>query len=185
MVSLGSLWIPILLSAFLAFMASNLIHMVLKYHAADYGTLPAEDAVQVALRKFNIPQGDYMLPRAGSMAAMKDPAFLDKMKKGPVAVMTIMSGEFNMGALMAQWFGFCLLVSLFAGYLGSRALGPGAPYLRVSQVVSCAAFMGYGLAAIPPSIWYRKSWGTTARQLFDAAIYGFITGGTFGWLWPK
>ena len=43
---------------------------------------------------------------------------------------------------------------------------------------------GYGLAAIPPSIWYGKSWGTTARTVADALVYGFVTGGTFGWLWP-
>ncbi len=184
MVPLGSLWLPILLSAIFVFLASNIIHMVLKYHAADYRQLPSEDDVQVALRKFNIPLGDYMLPRAPSMSAMKDPVFLDKMKKGPVAVITVMSGEFNMGALMAQWFGFCLVVSLFSGYLAQLALGPGAEYLRVSQVASCAAFMGYGLAAIPQSIWYRKAWGTTARTLFDALLYGFVTGGTFGWLWP-
>ena len=33
MVSLASLWLPILLSAVFVFVASTLIHMVLKYHA--------------------------------------------------------------------------------------------------------------------------------------------------------
>ena len=185
MVPLASLWVPIVLAGFLVFLASNVIHMVLPYHRSDYKTLPAENDVQLALRKFNIPYGDYMLPRAGSMAAMKDPAFLDKMKNGPVALITVMSGEFNMGALLVKWFLFCVVVSLFAGYLASRTLPSGAPYLHVSQIASTAAFMGYGLGAIPQSIWFRKSWATTAKTLFDALIYGFITGGTFGWLWPR
>jgi len=185
MVPLASLWLPTLVAAVLVFIASNVIHMVLPYHRGDYRTLPSEDDVQAALRKFNIPTGDYMLPRPGSMGAMKDPSFRAKWEKGPVAVMTVMSGEFNMGATMVQWFLFCVVVTLFSGYLASRALGPGEPYLRVSQIASCAAFMGYGLAAVPQSIWYRKSWSTTAKTLFDALIYGFVTGGTFGWLWPK
>ena len=185
MVPLTSLWLPILLSAVFVFVASNLLHMVLPIHKADYRSVPSEDAVQAALRKFSIPLGDYMLPRAPSMSAMKDPVFLDKMKKGPVVVMTVMSGEFKMGPLMTQWFLFCLVVSLFVAYLSSRALAPGAAYLQVSQIASCAGFMSFGLGMVPQSIWYRKSWGTTARFLFDALVYGFVIGGTLGWLWPK
>jgi hypothetical protein len=185
MVPLSSLWLPILLSAVFVFIASNLLHMVIPLHKADYRSVPSEDQVQAALRTFNLPLGDYMLPRPGSPGAMKDPAFLDKMKKGPVVVMTVMSGEFNMGALMVQWFLFCLVVSLFSAYLASRALGPGAAYLQVSQIASCAGFMSFGLGVVPQSIWYRKSWGTTSRFLLDALIYGFVIGGTLGWLWPK
>lgn len=184
MVPLSSLWIPIIASALLVFLVSTIIHMVLPYHRGDYATVPSESDVQAALRKFNIPHGDYMLPRAPSMAAMKDPAFLEKLKNGPVAIMTIMTGEFRMGAQLTQWSLFCLVVSVFASYLASRALAPGAPYLRVSQIASCTAFMGYGLGGVPQSIWYRKSWATTGKHLFDALIYGFVTGGTFGWLWP-
>lgn len=183
MVSLTSLWMPIVLSAVLVFIASSLVHMVLPFHRADYRKVPSEDAVQEALRPFKIPQGDYLLP-APNPRAMQDPAFLEKMKRGPVVMMTVMPGDFAMGGKLAQWFVFTLVVSVFAGYLGTLALGPGAPYLRVSQVVSCAAFMGYGLGAVPPSIWYSKSWGTTGRSLVDALLYGFLTGGAFGWLWP-
>ena len=32
-------------------------------------------------------------------------------------------------------------------------------------------------------IWGGKSWGATWKMLFDALIYGLVTGGTFGWLW--
>jgi hypothetical protein len=182
-VSLSSLWVPIALSAVLVFIASNIVHMVLPYHRSDYQALPAEDEVQAALRKFNIPLGDYMLPRPNP-ASMRDPAFLDKMKRGPVAIITVMSGDFKMAGRLTQWFAFCLVVSVFSGYLAGLSLGPGVPYLRVSQVASCAAFMGYGLAAVPASVWYSKSWATTAKTLVDALIYGFVTGGTFGWLWP-
>ena len=183
MVSLSSLWVPIVLSAVLVFVASNIVHMVLPYHRSDYHALPSEDDVQAALRRFNIPEGDYLLPRPNA-SAMRDPAFLEKMKRGPVAMITIMPGEFKMASRLVQWFSFCLVVSLFSGYLAGLALGPDVPYLRVSQVASCAAFMGYGLGAVPASVWYSKSWATTGKTLVDALIYGFVTGGTFGWLWP-
>jgi hypothetical protein len=138
-----------------------------------------------ALRPFRIPPGDYLVPHASSAAAMKSPAFVEKMNQGPVALMTVMpGGAFNMGAQLAQWFAYCLVISLFAGYLASRCLAPGAEYLDVSQIASTAAFMGYGLGLWQNSIWFRKSWASTLRSNIDALIYGFLTGGTFGWLWP-
>src|SRR3972149_8293838 len=104
MVSLPSLWLPILLSAVVVFFASWLIHMLLPYHRKDRGKVPSEDAVMEALRKFNIPPGDYMLPHGGGPEAMKNPDFLEKLNKGPVVILTVMrSGGFNMGASLAQW----------------------------------------------------------------------------------
>lgn len=185
MVPLTSLWLPILLSAVFVFVASSIIHMVLTYHRSDYRPLPSEDQVMAALRPFRIPPGDYFVPHASSPAAMKSPAFAEKINKGPVALMTVMpTGPFNMGTQLLQWFVYCAVISLFAGYLASRALGPGAEYLDVSQIASTAAFMGYGLGLWQHSIWFRKSWASTLRSNIDALIYGLLTGGTFGWLWP-
>src|SRR5688500_4898578 len=102
MVPLTSLWLPILLSAVFVFMASSIIHMMLTYHRSDYRTLPAEEQVMAALRPFRIPPGDYLAPHASSPAAMKDPAFLEKLNKGPVLLMTVMpSGPFGMGKQLA------------------------------------------------------------------------------------
>jgi hypothetical protein len=185
MVPLTSLWLPILLSAVFVFVASSIIHMVLTYHRSDYRTLPSEDQVMAALRPFRIPPGDYLVPHASSAAAMKSPAFAEKMRQGPVALMTVMpNGPFGMGAQLAQWFVYCVVVSLFAGYLASRCLAPGAAYLDVSQIASTSAFIGYGLGLWQQSIWFKKSWASTLRSNIDALIYGFLTGGTFGWLWP-
>jgi hypothetical protein len=186
MVPLTELWLPIVLSAVAVFIASAILHMVLPYHRTDYAKVPKEDDVMEALRKFAIPPGDYMMPRPGSPAAMKDPAFLDKMNKGPVAMFTVMpSGPFGMGKQLAQWFVFCLVVSLFAAYLSGRALPPGTEYLRVSQIASCTAFIAYALGLWPMTIWYKRSLSTTLKGTVDGLIYGFLTGGVLGWLWPK
>src|SRR4030095_6336463 len=111
MVSLAALWLPILLAAVLVFIASSIIHMVLPYHRSDYKKLPSEDAVMDALRRFSIPPGDYLTPRPSGPNALKDPAFVEKRKKGPVALMTIMpSGEWSMGPQLIQWFLFSVVV---------------------------------------------------------------------------
>ena len=62
MVSLGSLMLPVVLSAVFVFITSFLIHMVLKYHAPDYTQLPNEDAVRAAIRAGNPTPRQYIIP---------------------------------------------------------------------------------------------------------------------------
>ena len=128
MVSIVSLWLPILLSAVIVFIASSIIHMLLKYHRSDFGRVPSEDEVMDALRPFNIPPGDYVIPCAG------------KAKE--------------------------------------------TDYLAVFRFAGCAAFLGYAMALLQNSIWYKRKWSATLKSMFDGLIYALLTAGTFGWLWP-
>jgi hypothetical protein len=187
MVPLTSLLVPILLGAVLVFVVSAIFHMMLPFHRADWKALPGEAEVGDVMRRFNIPPGDYMMPHhTGGPEAMKDPAFVEKMTKGPIAVMTVFpSGPPTMGPQLAMWFVYCAVVSLFAGYVASRALGPGARYLDVSQIASTVAFVGFNLALWQNSIWYRRAWRTTFLYTVEGIIYGLLVGGAFGWLWPK
>ncbi|HEX5130881.1 MAG TPA: hypothetical protein VFX92_00190 [Candidatus Krumholzibacteria bacterium] len=186
MVSTMSLLIPILVSAVVVFIASSIVHMVLPFHKGDMKQLPQEDAVLAALRKFNIPPGDYVLPHCSSMEAMKSPEFIEKKKQGPSGFVTILPpGMTGMGGSLAMWFLFSVLVSLFAGYVAGIALAPGANYLRVFQIVGTTAFMGYAFAQMQQSIWYKRNWGTTFRIMLDGFVYGLLTAGVFGWLWPR
>ncbi len=156
------------------------------WHKSDFPALPNQDRAADAIRPLGIPPGEYMMPRAGNMAEMKTPGFIEKMNKGPVMMMTVMpSGPISMGPTFGMWFAYCVVVGVFAGYVASRALGPGAPYLDVFRFVGTVAFVGYSLALWQNSIWYKKSWGTTLRSTIDGLIYGMLTAGTFGWLWPK
>ena len=66
MISAFGLWLPILVSAVLVFIASSVIHMMLSYHNKDFRAVPDEDGVMDALRGFGILAGDYSLPHAGS-----------------------------------------------------------------------------------------------------------------------
>jgi hypothetical protein len=186
MVPLTSLWLPILVSAVIVFVASSIIHMALPFHRKDYKPIPSEDGVMEALRRFKIPAGDYFMPHASGPSSMKDPAFVEKRSKGPVMVATVMpGGPVNMGTPLAQYFVYCVVVSTFAGYVAGVALPPGSPYLAVFRFAGTVAFVGYSLALVQSSIWYRRSWATTVRLMVDGLIYGLLTAGTFGWLWPR
>jgi hypothetical protein len=180
-----SLWLPILVSVVVVFFLSWLIHMVLRYHNKDWAKLPNEDGVMNALRSFNVPPGDYMMPCGSGPESMKDPAFIEKFKQGPVAVMTFMpAGKWNMGKSLMQWFLFCLLVTVFAGYVGSRALPAGSPYLDVFRFTGTTAFASFALGQFQDSIWYPRKWSTTLKNAFDGLVYGCFVGGVFGSMWP-
>src|SRR3979490_669081 len=90
MISLLALWRPTLLSAVIVFLASSVIHMTPLWHAGDFPKLPREADLLNALRPFAIPPGDYFIPRAAGLQDMKTPEFIEKMKQGPVAVLTVM-----------------------------------------------------------------------------------------------
>lgn len=184
MVPLASLWLPILLSAVIVFIVSAIIHMVLPYHRSDFAKVPNEDAAMDALRP--VPPGDYMMPHVSGPAEMKNPAIIEKAKRGPVAVLTVLpSGPPAMGKNLVQWFVYAVVVSLFAAYVAGRALGPGVEYLDVFRFAGAAAFLGYSMALAQNAIWYGRRWNTTLKSMFDGLIYGLLTAGTFGWLWPK
>ena len=186
MTALSTLWLPILASAVLIFVASSVIHMFLPWHKTDYLKLSSEDRAIDALRPLALPPGDYVVPHCSGPEEMKSTAFKDKMEKGPVMVVTVRpNGMFGMGALMGQWFAFCVLVAVLAAFVASSALPVGTPYPVVFRTVAGATFMGYALAAWPLSIWYGRKWSTTLKSTLDALIYALITAGTFGWLWPR
>jgi hypothetical protein len=186
MPGLVSLWLPIVLSAVIVFVASSVIHMTPLWHKNDYPKMPREAEVLDALRPLAVPPGDYFIPRASGMKEMRSPEFKEKMKRGPVAVLTVMpNGEMAMGRSLVQWFAFLIVVGLFVAIVTCRTLPVGTPYPRVFKVAGTIAFMAYSLALCELSIWYRRSWSLTLKSAFDGLIYAALTAGTFGWLWPR
>lgn len=185
MVSLAQLWLPIVLSGVFVFIASSILHMVLRFwHAPECKGFSNEDEVAAALRKGNAGAGLYMIPYC-SPEAMKDPATQEKLKSGPVGVIFMRKpGAMNMGAFLGQWFAFCLLVSLFCALLGVHVLATGAPHAHVFHLFGLAALMAYAFGVIPDAIWWGHPWASAIKHIIDGAIYAVITGLTFAWLWP-
>ena len=186
MVSLGSLWLPILLSAVLVFLVSAIIHMVLKYHNKDYTKLPNEDAVRAAIRAGNPPPAQYIVPYCSDMKDMEKPEMKQKYVEGPVVVMNLMRpGLPKMSNYLIQWFVFIVVISFFIAYIAAHTIPSGARYLAVFRVVGAIGFLAYGAGQIPDSIWMGKPWKVTWKNVLDGLVYGLVTAGTFGWLWPR
>lgn len=183
MVSILSLWVPIVVSAVAVFAASAILHMVLTYHRKDYRQLPDEEKAIGGLR--GLAPGLYYFPYCANMKDVGSPEMQEKYKRGPVGLVTIMpSGPPNMGKHLSLWFVFCLLVSVFVAYLAGRTLDPGTEYLEVFRVAGTAAFLAFGMGEITDAIWKAQPWGNTVRSLLDALVYALLTAGVFGWLWP-
>jgi hypothetical protein len=185
MVSLAALWLPIVLSAVIVFVASSLIHMVFSYHRSDYHQLPNEDKFLALLRPDNLKPGLYVFPYC-QPKDMKSPAAIEKYKHGPVGHMNIIrNGPPVLPRFLGQWFGFCLLIGFSVAYLGTLALPAGTHYLTVFRVVATAAFLAYGVANISNGIWRGQAWTATSKDVIDGLVYALLTAGTFGWLWPR
>jgi hypothetical protein len=186
MTGLTMLWLPILAAGVLVFVASSVIHMISPWHRSDYPKMPREHEVMDALRPFSIPPGDYFMPRPSGREEMRSPEFAERMAKGPVVVMTVFpQTQMSIGRNLVMWFAYTVVVGVLAAYVAGRALPPGARSLQVFQLAAVTAFIGYSLALWQMSIWYRRSWTTTIKATVDGLIYGLLTGGVFGWLWPR
>lgn len=186
MVSLVQLWLPILLSGVGVFVASSILHMVLKFwHTPDYHGFSNEDEVGAAIRKGNPAPGMYLMPYC-KPEDMKKPEAQEKFKRGPVGFVILRpNGLFNMGKNLLQWFLFCLLVAVFSGYVAGATLANGTAAPQVFRVVGTAAFMGFGFGALPMAIWWGQPWKATAKDIIDGLVYGLVTAAIFACLWPK
>ncbi len=186
MVSIMALWLPILLAAVFVFVVSSILHMVLPIHRSDYRKLPDEERVLDTLRNVGVTPGrTYHFPFC-SHKEMKSPETQEKLKRGPVGLMSIIpSGPPAMGKYLGLWFLFCVIIGIFVACVAGRTLAPGTAYMDVFRVAGTVAFVGYGASQLQDSIWKAQTWGVTFKHLFDALIYALLTAGTFGWLWPK
>jgi hypothetical protein len=184
-VSVTALWLPIVLSAVIIFVASALIHMLLPYHRSDYHQLPDEDKILTSLRAAPLQRGLYVFPFC-THKDMKSPAIVEKYQQGPVGFLNILpTGPPAMPKFLIQWFVFCLLIGFFVAYLAAHTLAFGASYRVVFRVVGTAAFLAYGLGNLSNGIWKGQTWSSTLKEVFDGLVYGLLTAGTFGWLWPR
>ena len=185
MVALTALWLPIMLSAVIVFIASSIIHMVLPFHRSDYRQLPDEEKLLAAMRPSNLVPGLYNFPFC-THANMKSPEVLEKFRQGPVGFLVVRpTGLVNLPKFLIQWFIYCLIVGFFVAYLAGHTVAPGAHYLAVFRVVGTAAFLSYGLGGLSNGVRKGLPWSMVLKEAFDGLVYGLLTAGTFGWLWPR
>lgn len=180
------LWLPILLSAVFVFIASAIIWMVLPIHKHDYKNPGNKEGPLLDfLRTQAFEPGVYSVPWMQCENRKPTPESLEKMKRGPWAMLVVMKSAPKMGKLLALWFLHLLIVGIIIGYIlthGMLAFGdPGMKVFRVAGTIALLAHAGY---AMPMCIWHGQPWSQLPGRLFDGIVYALITGGTFAWLWP-
>lgn len=182
---LSELWIPIVASAVAVFIASSVIHMVLKWHNSEFRKLANEDEVRAAVRAGNATPGQYAIPHCADMKDMGSAPLQQKFAEGPVALLTLRApGPPKMGASLGLWFVYILAMGVIAAYVARHALPAGATFNQVLRIVGTLCFVAYTGGSIQHGIWMGKPWSSVAKDVLDGLIYAAITGAIFGWLWP-
>jgi hypothetical protein len=186
MVAIAALWLPILVATVLVFVASSVIWMALPYHKSDTRRLPDEGAALEPLIKQDLAPGTYRFPWADDMKQMQEPAFVEKLDRGPVGLLTVMpKGQFPMGKTLGLWALYALAIGVLVAYVTGRTLAPDAHYLEVFRVAGTVAFLAYAGGQLPDAIWWGKPWSNAWKDVFDGLVYALLTAGAFGWLWPR
>ena len=179
--SIADLWLPILASAVIVFVFSALVWMVFPWHKTDFRKFADEDRARNGLQ--GSEPGYYMVPYCTDPKELEDPEKKQKYIDGPVGFVTIApSGVPTMGGKLVQSFLYYVVVGIVCAYMVSRTVASGADYLSVFRIAGTTAFLAYGVAYVQDSVWFSRPWSLTAKNLFDALLYGLLTGGVFGWL---
>ena len=180
-----TLWLPILVSAVFAFVASAIIWTVMPHHKSDFKALPDEVAARNALKPQDIPPGQYNIPNIASHDALKDPEVVQLFTDGPVGFLTVVpKGVPAMGKNLVQSLVFYFLVSGTVAYLASRSLPTNPEYWEVFRFVGTFSWAAYGFGMIPDAIWFGRPWSSVSKQLVDAFVYASLTAGAFAGFWP-
>ncbi|HEX6083372.1 MAG TPA: hypothetical protein VF266_02535 [Thermoanaerobaculia bacterium] len=183
MTSLAALWLPILVSAVFVFLASMILHAALPFwHRRDYRPAPDDRPFVEASR--TLAPGFYAFPSA--QWNEMTPEQKAEWRKGPVGFMYVRkAASISMGRTFLLHFLYCLVGSFLAAYVVSIAAAPGTEYLRVHRLAGTAGMIFWAFGTnVSDAIWYGKPWPSVFKYVVDAVIYGFLIGGTFGWLWP-
>ncbi len=181
----GSLWLPVLVSAALVWIASAIVWMALRHHKSDFAGLTNEDGVTDALRKQGLKPGQYLLPFMSDMSKCKDPAVVKRLEEGPNVMFRVTpNGVPKMGKSLVQYFAYCVLVSFVTAYVARHTLTFGADKMSVFRLTGTIAIASYTLALLPESIWMWRPWVATWKSACDSIVYGIMTGAVFALLWP-
>lgn len=187
-VALGSLWLPIVLSAVACFAAGFVLWVVLPHHRSDWSPLPDEAAAMDALSGQSPAPGMYLMPHPGpDKNPQANPEWIARVQGGTPAYVTVLpkAQMLNMGPTLAKNFGYLLLMGVFVAYVGGATLPAGTDYLHVFQVTGAVALIGHSMGAFPKAIFWGWTLSAATKEFLDGVVYALVTAGVFGWLWPS
>jgi hypothetical protein len=80
---------------------------------------------------------------------------------------------------------YALAVGIFVAYLTGRTVDPGAAYKEVYRVAATSGFLAYAGGQFLGAVRATRSWVVAGWDFAHGAVFGLLTGGPFGWLWPQ
>lgn len=180
------LWMPIVVSALVAWIISAIIWTAMPHRKKEWGGVTDEDDFRKAITSRKLKPGNYMFPYC-EPAEMKDEAHKNRMNTGPYGTLYIWTHRRGMGACMGGSFVFNLVASFFIAYIAWQALTGQADtaYLKVFQITGATAFLTYTFALIPGGIWFGKPVRSMVYDAIEGLVIALMIAGVFGWLWPR
>lgn len=183
MVPLISLWAPILIASVIVFVAAFIVWMVLPHHRSDFRPFTADAELDTLLTGQKVTPGFYRFPNVNfHKATDQEKERASRMTSG---IITIQRPGMTMAGPLVNYFIWLLVVNVFIAYAAGVSLDAGTHYLTVFRVVGTIAILAYTAGNIPNSIWFGKPWSVTVKDLIDGAVFGLLTAGVYGWLWPR
>ena len=185
MVTIVSLWLPIIVATVGVFFTSFLMWMVLPHHKKDWRQVPDENGLMDALRSQDAGPGQYVFPCAETKEQMKDADFQKRYAEGPSGMLIIRpTGGFSMGKSMLQSTTFNLAISISVAYVATFTLESGSSGMEILRLTGTVAFLAYAVALGWGAIWWSRGWSSTFKEMADGLVYGMVTGVVFMVLWP-
>ncbi|MEQ1828197.1 MAG: hypothetical protein ABL921_19715 [Pirellula sp.] len=179
--SVFDLWLPILLAGLASHVLSTIAWTVLPHHKPEWNRLPIENELQDLVQKHNVAPNQFMFPFAASGAECQTEEFKQKQAKC-TGMLVLWSSPLHMGKAIGFTLAFFLVAAFVMGYLGSIALKPGAPFMRVFQFMTTAALLTHCAGIFPNAFWFRRR---VAMELVDGCVFAIATGLIFAALWPN
>lgn len=184
MVTFPALLLPVAVTTGAVFVTSSVLWTVLPHHRRDFGKLPEEERLMDLLR--TAPVGMFTFPFAEGPGAMRDPAFLERVRAGPVGNVHLVRPESraSMSGNLVHHLVHTLLLYAAVAYLARLGLPSESSALEVLRFVGVAAFVGHAGQLAANSIFWGFTWSHTWKSMLDALVYATVAGATFAWLWP-
>ncbi|MDX1625483.1 MAG: hypothetical protein R3323_03115 [Wenzhouxiangellaceae bacterium] len=178
-----TLWLPIVVTTIVLFLASFLFWAVSPHHKPDVRKWPDEDRLLAFIRESGAEPGQYVFPLI-QPEEMKQDAAQRRYREGPWGQIVLWSSQPNMPMNMVKTVLLFLVVTVLVAYLGALALPAGASFGDVFQVVGTAAILAHTTGGMLNEIWFSKPLRAKITNALDGIAYGVLTGVIFGWLWP-
>lgn len=178
-----ALWMPILITTIVLFVASFLAWVVMPHHKPDVRRWPDEERLMQFIRESGAGPGEYLFPLIDQKDMNEDWA-KQRYGQGPWGMVHVWPAQPNTPRNMLVTVSYFLVVTVLVAYVGVAALAPGASFGEVFRLIGTTAILAYCAGGILHEIWFTRPLRAKIMNFVDGLAYGAITGLVFALMWP-